>query len=90
METINEQVLAILKTEGVTFACVHVGFTYKDEWPCDEWRVTFSKGKEASTTEYYTGTGHRILNPQFKHHRFAKVDLGKARNYLKSPACCTV
>ena len=35
------------------------------------------------TTEYYTGTGHRVLGPLYKNDRFAKIDLGKARNYLK-------
>lgn len=83
METINEQIVAILKTESITFTRVHVGFTYKEDWPCDEWRVSFSKGKTSMTTEYYTGTGHRILNPQYKNDKFAKEDLRKARNYLK-------
>lgn len=83
MENIDKQITETLKTENINFTVVHVGFTYKGDWPCDEWRVTFSKGKESLTTEYYTGTGHRILNPQYKNDRFAKIDLGKARNYLK-------
>ena len=83
MENIDKQITETLKTENINFACVHVGFTYKGGWPCDEWRITFSKGRESLATEYYTGTGHRVLNPQYKNDRFAKVDLGKARNYLK-------
>lgn len=83
MENFNAQIEAILKTEGITFRSVHVGFTYRGLWPCDEWRVTFSKGKDSLTSEYFTGTGHRVLNPRFKHDKFAKVDLEKARDYLK-------
>lgn len=83
MENIDKQITETLKTENINFTVVHVGFTYKGDWPCDEWRVTFSKGKESLTTEYYTGTGHRVLDPLYKNDKFAKMDLEKARNYLK-------
>lgn len=64
----------LLTAAVVTFSARLVGETVRDNnWKCDAWRVTLSKGTDAKgfklpgfegkaetfETDYYTGTGHR-------------------------------
>lgn len=57
--TIHDQVAEFLAGAGVTYAVRLVGETKRDEWKCDEWRVTFKANRIDFTTPFYTGTGHR-------------------------------
>lgn len=49
-----------LETLGIAYNAQCLGETKRDEWVCDEWRVTFNRGDKKETFEYFTGTGHRV------------------------------
>lgn len=45
---------------GVTFNAQYLGETTRDDnWKCDEYRITFTRGTVEIKTDYYMGTGHR-------------------------------
>jgi hypothetical protein len=46
--------------EALPITIRYVGETTRDDkWQCDQWAVTFTKGRETWTTDYFTGLGHR-------------------------------
>lgn len=49
-----------LKTLGIIYNAQLLGETKRNEWVCDEWRVTFNRGDKKESFEYFTGTGHRV------------------------------
>lgn len=49
-----------LKTLGIIYNAQCLGETKRDEWVCDEWRVTFNRGNKKESFEYFTGIGHRV------------------------------
>lgn len=61
----NKAVAEYLEKQGVSFAAVALGQTKRDDWDCDEWRVTLTKraqsgGKIAEMVQpFYTGLGLR-------------------------------
>lgn len=65
-DSIRSNVSEFLQTLGVAFSAVLVGETKRDDWTCDEWRVTLTRaGSKAlpMSLPYYTGTGHRKAPP---------------------------
>lgn len=61
---IETAVDAYLGEIGVTYAVTLLEKGHKKEnWECDAWRVTFSRGKSAFPCPYYTGIGHRVVPP---------------------------
>ena len=58
-EEINAAISALLIECGVSVDPVLGGETRRDDWVCDEWRVTISKDKKTEVFQYYTGTGLR-------------------------------
>jgi hypothetical protein len=74
-DTIRSSVDAILAENGVSFLASCMGETTRDNWQCDEWRVTFSRGKESETFQYFTGLGHRV---ETEAYRLAMIDLKNA------------
>lgn len=48
-----------IKAANVSFSVAIVGATKRDDWECDEWRVTVTAARIEFATEYFTGTGHR-------------------------------
>lgn len=58
-EEINVAISAILVESGVSVDTKLVGETLRDEWVCDEWRVTICNDKKQEIFQYYTGTGLR-------------------------------
>lgn len=65
-DTIRASVDAILVENGVSFLASCMGETTRDNWQCDEWRITFSRGKESETFQYFTGLGHREETGEYK------------------------
>ena len=53
----QQNVATLLETWGVSFSARLIGETKRDDWVCDEWRVTI----RSLETSYYTGTGHRKM-----------------------------
>lgn len=51
----QQTVVNLLETWGVPFSARLIGETRRDDWVCDEWRVTIGSFE----TEYFTGTGLR-------------------------------
>lgn len=51
------QTLADIETLPVKID--YVGETTRDEWKCDQWRVTLSSKAAAHSFDYFTGTGLR-------------------------------
>lgn len=49
-----------LKTLGVSYYAQCLGETKRNEWVCDEWRITLERGNKKESFEYFTGTGHRV------------------------------
>lgn len=78
-DTIRASVDAILIENGVSFRAACMGETTRDNWQCDEWRITFSLGKESEIFQYFTGLGHRVETPEYQR---AMYGLEKA-----SPRC---
>ncbi len=78
-DTIRASVDAILAENGVSFLASCMGETTRDNWHCDEWRITFSRGKESETFQYFTGIGHREETKEYK--------LTMARLKNTSPRC---
>ncbi len=66
---INEAVTAKLAELGIVYSAQYVAQTFRDEWECDQWRITFEKraanyhgprmAKNCYSTDYFTGLGHR-------------------------------
>lgn len=56
---IENAVSAIIEKSGVTVDVRLIGATRRDNWVCDEWRVSFTRGPIVETFEYFTGIGHR-------------------------------
>ena len=52
---IRSKVDEILSSAGIRFTVRLLGETKRDDWECDEWRVSFGKLE----TSYFTGTGLR-------------------------------
>ena len=52
-------VVDFLSRCNVSFSVCLVGATERDDWECDEWRVTLKSGRADYTILYYTGTGLR-------------------------------
>lgn len=56
---------AILAQAGIVFAVALMGATVRREregasgWKCDQWRYSFTRGKETHEGDYFTGTGLR-------------------------------
>ena len=73
---IRSKVDEILSSAGIKFTVRLVGETKRDDWECDQWRVSFGKFE----TDYYTGTGHR------KPIAGAPSDKGNPRRHQQSPA----
>lgn len=63
---IDEQVTAFLQAAGISYAVRLVGATKRDDWECDEWRVSFKGSRIDFSTEYFTGIGHRETVRGFK------------------------
>lgn len=59
-------VVEFLARCNVKFSTQLVGATDRDGWKCDEWRVRFIAGRIDTTSEYFTGTGHRVLMKGFR------------------------
>lgn len=73
-KTTDELVAEFLVTCNVSFSVRYVQETIREEkWKCDEWRVTLKSGRIDSTSEYFTGLGHRKL-PKFVFGQPAKSD----------------
>ena len=53
----QQNVATLLETWGVSFSARLIGETKRDDWVCDEWRVTIGSFE----TEYFTGTGLREM-----------------------------
>lgn len=53
----QQNVATLLETWGVSFSARLIGETKRDDWVCDEWRVTIGSFE----TEYFTGTGLRKM-----------------------------
>lgn len=60
---IDEQVISFLQAAGIAYAVRLVGATKRDDWECDEWRVSFKGSRIDFSTEYFTGIGHRVDTP---------------------------
>ena len=68
-DAIKAKVSEFLQSNGISFAAQYVAETTRDNWKCDEWRVTLSrtgtyekpatKGRKDITQAYYTGLGLR-------------------------------
>lgn len=56
---IEQSVVAFLATTDVQFSVRYVGFTNRDDWQCDEWKVTLKGLRLDTYFEFYTGLGHR-------------------------------
>jgi len=56
---IESAVIGIISAAEVTVTPVLLGETKREEWLCDEWRVTFNKGNTTEVFQYFTGIGHR-------------------------------
>jgi len=54
----QQNIANLLETWGVSFSARLIGETKRDDWVCDEWRVSIGSFE----TSYYTGTGHRKMN----------------------------
>lgn len=65
-DTIRASVDTILAESVVSFLASYVGETTRDNWQCDEWRVTFSHCQESETFQYFTGLGHRVKTEAYK------------------------
>lgn len=65
MNATDQAIADYLTAASIDYTAALMGETTRDEWACDEWRVTFTKraqpgGKPAEIeTRFYTGTGHR-------------------------------
>lgn len=101
--TETEQAVAdYLAAQNVNFSAVLVGATTRDNWQCDEWRVTVSKhnpapnstGKKTAEyqTAYFTGTGHRqSAQPMPAHVKNSPRSMAAEewrRQYLRPVAPC--
>lgn len=49
-----------IKAANVSFSVALVGATKRDDWECDKWRVTIKTARIEFTSEFFTGTGHRV------------------------------
>lgn len=59
-DAIRETVAAIVQRASVSFSARYIGQTKRDEWDCDEWRVSFAyPGKPAEELPFFTGLGLR-------------------------------
>lgn len=56
---IENAVSELLRRAGVTFSAQLVGATKRDDWECDEWRVSIKSGRADYSEAFYTGVGHR-------------------------------
>lgn len=63
---IETAVAEFLGKTGVSFSVQLVGPTKRDEWECDEWRVRLKSERADYSTQYFTGTGHRVDTPATK------------------------
>ncbi|MFM2287516.1 MAG: hypothetical protein RL684_659 [Pseudomonadota bacterium] len=52
-------VVEFLARCNVSFSVALVDATKRDDWECDEWRVTLKSARADYTSQYFTGTGHR-------------------------------
>lgn len=52
----------ILAEANVNFAVQHIALTTREDWDCDEWRVTLGIGKTAQVFSFFTGLGHRKID----------------------------
>lgn len=73
LSTTEQTIADYLAEQRITYTVTPVGETKRDEWACDEWRVTLAKrnappvfapnnlGKKTGEfeTRFYTGLGHR-------------------------------
>lgn len=53
----QQTVANLLETWGVSFSAWLIGETKRDDWVCDEWRVSIGSFE----TKYFTGTGYRKI-----------------------------
>lgn len=58
-DVIRSNVDDLLRQFKVSFSVRYVGATKRDDWECDSWRFTFSKGRAVYDGDYFTGLGHR-------------------------------
>ena len=54
----------------LSFSVSLVGATKRDDWECDEWRVTLKSGRTDYSVPYYTGKGHRKVVRGFTTRNF--------------------
>lgn len=52
------------KNMNVSMAIDCMGAITRDKWECDQWNITLYRAgkKDVFNTQYYTGTGHRVLS----------------------------
>ena len=58
---IENAVTEFLVECGVSFSVQLVGATKRDEWECDEWRVTLRGARAEYVSQFFTGIGHRKM-----------------------------
>jgi hypothetical protein len=58
-QQIETAVSEFIASAGVSYSVQLVGATKRDDWECDEWRVTLKSARADYTFPFYTGTGHR-------------------------------
>lgn len=74
--SLTEQLAAL----GVTYAAHYCGESVRDnDWKCDAWRVTFSRGGTSMSTDYFTGLGHRAIPKNVRQPYYVKSSRDFAR-----------
>lgn len=77
---IENAVAELLGRAEVTFSVQLVGATKRDDWECDEWRITIKSDRADYSEAFYTGAGHRVDTAA---SRMAKAALkGASRNSI--------
>lgn len=75
---VNELMIAA----GIKLDVVYCGMNKSDEWNHDLFRVTFSKGAAKFSTDFNTGTGHRISREYGKFNHSDRKEIAKVGGKL--------
>lgn len=60
---INDAVSEFLVSNSIEYKAIYNGFTKRDNWECDAWKVRIKRIKDVHYQEfdYFTGLGHREI-----------------------------